>query len=286
MKRRSVLALPRPDDVVLDHLAANVEKLRHEFHWSLATLAKQSGIGASQLKHIVNRRANPSVADVLRLANAFDVPIVHLAGGEIDETCRATEAGSTPRYDPERFGAAFGGRLRAYRKRRGMAVRALAVLADIARNTLRAVESSGVGPGTRVAARIAHALGMSFAEFVESLHSSVLAVAPNGSGSGESERSLLHDTSAGDLLRMEELSLVRGQLVQRASCSPGSTTMVYALEGGVRIGFAAEKIELKSGEAALLASDRPYSVATFGARSARLLMVVRSPDIEPLDDVP
>jgi transcriptional regulator with XRE-family HTH domain len=286
MKRRSVLAPPRPDDVVLDHLATNVEKLRHELQWSLATLAKQSGVGASQLKHIVNRRANPSVADVLRLANAFDVPVGNLTSAEIDRTSIATEAGSTPRYDPERFGAAFGGRLRSYRKRRGMAVRALAVLADIARNTLRAAESSDVGPGTRIAARIAHALGMSFAEFVESLHSSVLAIAPQRSGSGESERSLLHDTSAGDLLCMEELSLVRGQLVERAPCSPGSTTMVYTLEGGVRIGFAAERIELKSGEAALLASDRPYSVSAFGARAARLLMVVRSAEIEPHEDTP
>lgn len=286
MKRRSVLALPRPDDVVLDHLAANVEKLRHEFHWSLATLAKQSGIGASQLKHIVNRRANPSVANVLRLANAFDVPIVHLAGGEIDETCREPEAGSTPRYDPERFGAAFGGRLRAHRKRRGLAIRALAARANIARNTLRAAESSSAGPGTRIAARIAHALGITFAEFVESLHSSVLAFTANGSATPESVRNLLQDTSAGDLLRMEELSLHRRQPVQRAACSPGSTTMVYAIEGGVRIGFKAETVELKSGEAALLASDRPFSIAPFGARSARLLLVVRSADIESLDDTP
>lgn len=271
---------------MLDHLATNVEKLRRQFQWSRATVAKRSGVGASQLKHIVNRRANPSVADVLRLANAFDVRIGDLTGGEIDHTCSATEPGSTPRYDPERFGAAFGGRLRAYRKRRGLAIRALAALASIARNTLRAAESSSAGPGTRITARIAHALGVTFADFVESLHSSVLAFTANGSATPESVRNLLQDTSAGDLLRMEELSLRRSQLVQRTPGSPGSTTMVYAIEGGVRIGFKAETVELKSGEAALLASDRPFSIAPFGARSARLLLVVRSADIEPLDDTP
>ena len=274
-----------PDDLVLENLASNIETLRSHRGWSRAVVAKRSRVPASLLKHIVHLRANPAVTDVLRLADAFGMKLSDLTDRKLDATSVPAEV-VQGLYDPERFGAAFGGRLRAYRKRRGLAIRALAALASIARNTLRAAESSSAGPGTRIAARIAHALGVTFADFVESLHSSVLAFTASGSATPESARNLLQDTSAGDLLRMEELSLHRHRPVQRAACSPGSTTMVYAIEGGVRIGFKAETVELKSGEAALLASDRPFSIAPFGARSARVLLVVRSADIEPLDDTP
>lgn len=276
--------MPGPDDEVLDRLARNVEKLRRHFGWSLATASKMAGVAPSQLKHIVNRRANPSVVDVLRIANVFGVRIGDLTDRELDDVSPPDVAGSTPRYDPERFGGAFGGRLRAYRKRRGLASRPLATLANIARNTLRSVEVSRVGPGTRIVVRIAHALGMSFGEFVECLHSSVLAFTPNPTKAGERSRDLLHDASADDVLHMEELALQRGHAVQRAACSPGSTTMAYAIEGSVRIAFASESVALRPGEAALLATDRDFVITVFGARSARLLMVVRTADAEPTDE--
>ena len=273
------------DEVVLDRLAHNIETLRSQHGWSRAVLAKRSGVSTSQLKHIVHRRANPSVADVLRIANAFEVRISELTDREIEGASPLVVAASVTRYDAVRFDAAFGGRLRALRKRRGLSIRPLAMLANIARNTLRSVETSGVGPGTRVAVRIAHALGMSFGDFVESLHSSVLAFTPNGAEPGGQLRNLLQDTGAGDVLRMEELALQRGHAVQRPACGPGSTTMAYAIEGSVRIVFASESVALRPGEAALLASDRDFLITAFGARSARLLMVVRTADAEPSDEV-
>lgn len=284
MKKRRTPEASGPDDLVLDHLARNVETLREHHGWSLGVVAKRSGVPASLLKHIVHLRANPSVTDVLRLANAFGVQVGELT----DRAWEGASSGETGarRYDPERFGAAFGGRLRAYRKRRGLLIRPLAALANIARNTLRSMEMSGVGPGTRTAARIAHAFGMSFGNFVESLHSSVLAFTASPPAPGRTARILLHDTSAGDLLCMEELSLRRGQAVQRPACGSGSTTMVYAIEGAVRIAFEAESVQLQSGEAALVASDRPFSLAAVGARTVRVLMVVRSADVELMDETP
>ena len=281
MNNGSSGAPPDPDDVVLDHLARNVETLRSHRGWSRAVVAKRSGVPASLLKHIVHLRANPAVTDVLRLADGFGVKLRDLTDRKIDPAAVPSEAGPGS-YDPEHFGAAFGGRLRAYRKRRAMRLGALAVLAKIAKNTLRAAESGEVGPTTRITARIAHALGFTFSQFVESLHSSVLALATDGRVG--SQRDLLFDTSVGDLLRMEELSLRRGRPIQRPASNPGATPMVYAIDGSVRIAFLGEAVELKSGDAALLASDRPYSVTVSGGTSARLLMVVRSRDIEPPED--
>lgn len=273
-----------PDDEVLDRLARNVEKLRHHFAWSLAAASKTAGVPPSQLKHIVHRRANPSVVDLLRLANAFGVRVGDLTDREVAGIVPPL-GGSAARYDPERFGAAFGGRLRAFRKRRGLSTRPFAMLASIARNTLRSVEADGVAASTRVAARIAHAFGMPFGDFIESLHSSVLAFTPNVGTSAGQARDLLQDTSAGDLLRMEELALQRGHAIECPAYSPGSTTMAYAIEGSVRIAFASESVALRPGEAALLASDRQFVITALGRRPARLLMVVRTADVEPTDEI-
>ena len=278
------VATSAPEDEVLDHVARNVEQLRHHRGWTLTTASKTAGVAPSQLKHIVHRRANPSVVDLLRIANAFGVRVGDLTDRDMDGAVPPHVAGP-PHYEPERFGLAFGGRLRALRKRRGLSIRPLAMLANIARNTLRSVETSGVGPGMRVAVRVAHALGMSFGDFVESLHSSVLAVTPNGATSGGQPRDLLQDTSAGDVLRMEELALQRGHAVQRPAWSPGSTTMAYAIEGSVRIAFESESVALRTGEAALLASDRQFVITAFGRRLARLLLVIRTADVEPIDEI-
>ena len=247
-------------------------------------LAHRSGVPRSQLKHIVHRRANPSVVDVLRLANAFGVRVADLADREMEAGLPSDWPVATIRYDAERFGAAFGGRLRAYRKRRGLSLRPFATLANIARNTLRSVEISTVSPGTRIVVRIAAGLGLSFGDFVESLHSSVLAFTSNETKSADGARDLLQDAAGDDVLHMQEVVLQRGRALQRPAGSPGSRTMAYAVEGSVRIAFESETVTLKPGEAALLASDQEFMITGLGARSARLLIVVRTPDVETREE--
>ena len=235
------------------------------------------------MKHIVHRRANPSVADVLRLANVFNVSVAELTSREAEGASRAADAASVRRYDPERFSAAFGGRLRAFRERRGMSIRPLAKLSDISRNTLRLLETGDAVASTRIVTRVARGLGITFWDLVESLHASVLSFAPIAPLAGPGARELLRDSGAGDILRMEELRLRTGDSVERAACSPGAVTMAYAVEGSILVVFDADMVALKAGEAALVASDREFVISCAGRRPAVVLMVVRTADPESIE---
>lgn len=281
MKRESAPATSGPDDVALDYLARNVEKLRAAAGWSLTALARRSGVGASQVKHIVYRRANPTLADVLRLADAFGVSTGDLTDGEIEEGLTTVRA-SAPRHAPTHVGVALGARVRAWRLSRRMATRRFAALANVAENTVRAVEG-GEAPSTRVAARIAAVLGMTMGALLQSVRSPVLAFAAKGPDGDGNRRELLHDTSAGDSLSLEEWSLRRGQSVHRPAAGTAATTMAYALAGCARIAFESEAVTLQAGEAALLVSDRPFVVTAMGNRPVRLLFVLRTAGGAPVE---
>ena len=56
-------------------------------------------------------------------------------------------------------------------------------------------------------------------------------------------------------------------------------------KGSVRIAFESESVALRPGEAALLASDRQFVITAFGRKPARLLMVIRTADVEPIDEI-
>ncbi len=62
-----------------------------------------------------------------------------------------------------------------------------------------------------------------------------------------------------------------------------SATMVYAVSGHAQLAFDSESLALKPGEAALVASDRPFVITAGIAESVRLLLVVRTADVEPVE---
>lgn len=78
----------RPADAII---GSRLRKLRQESGLTLATIAQRSGISTSTLSKIENDKVSPTFANLLRLADAFGLPLTSLIGG-IDTTQPPTTA--------------------------------------------------------------------------------------------------------------------------------------------------------------------------------------------------
>ncbi|MFO1467443.1 MAG: cupin domain-containing protein [Steroidobacteraceae bacterium] len=66
------------EKTVIDSVGANCAAFRHERQLSLDALAKLSGISKGMLVEIEQRRTNPSIATLCRIANALGVGLAEL----------------------------------------------------------------------------------------------------------------------------------------------------------------------------------------------------------------
>lgn len=66
------------DTAVLEAVAARVRSLRRERGWSLDTLAARAGVSKGMLVALENARSNPNLATLVRLCDAFTVPLTEL----------------------------------------------------------------------------------------------------------------------------------------------------------------------------------------------------------------
>jgi transcriptional regulator with XRE-family HTH domain len=69
---------PVRDSEVLRALARNVERLRNKHEWTQDDLAAAAEIEQMAVSLIENRRANPTVEILEKIAAAFKVPFVEL----------------------------------------------------------------------------------------------------------------------------------------------------------------------------------------------------------------
>lgn len=86
--------MPRPAEVAVA-LARNLRRLRTGRRLSLEALAEQAGVSRGMLIQIEQRRVNPSLAMLVRIADALDVSVselVDLGAVEPVRVVRATEA--------------------------------------------------------------------------------------------------------------------------------------------------------------------------------------------------
>jgi transcriptional regulator with XRE-family HTH domain len=66
---------PTRDSAILEILADNVRELRKESGLSQASLAGSVEIEQTEISKIENRRSNPTILTLERLADAFGVPL-------------------------------------------------------------------------------------------------------------------------------------------------------------------------------------------------------------------
>jgi len=257
---------------LLERLARNVQILREHYGWSLAVFAERSGLNVSGIKRLLREPSNPAVSVVLRLANAAGISLSELLENEIDRAGLQPEAALVPRYhDPEAMAAAIGPRTRAYRTRANWSRRKFIEHAKISKGMLHYIESNAVEPSVGMVERLATAFNMSFAEFVEIVESPVIAIAR----SSDQGQQLLHHFDATERLELDDCRIKGRQRVTTPTAPPGSTAMLYVVEGTIRVSFETEHHQLQNGDAVLLMTDRPYSVTSTTAAPARFLRFTR-----------
>jgi len=136
---------------------------------------------------------------------------------------------------------------------------------------LHYIEASSVEPSVAMVDRLATAFGMSFSEFVEVVESPVIAIAR----SSENGQQLLHHFDAMERVELDDLRLIGRQRIATPTAPPGSTAMLYVVEGTIRVSFESEHHLLQSGDAVLLMTDRAYSVTSSSVAPARFLRFAR-----------
>jgi transcriptional regulator with XRE-family HTH domain len=268
---QSIVEETQPN-IFLERLAQNVQNVREHYGWSLATLAERAGITVSIVKHLLRGRSNPSISAVIRLANAAGLSLKELIESDVERAALQPEEALVPRYrDPEAMATAIGPRTRAYRMREGWSRRKFIEHAKISKGMLHYIESSSVEPSVAMVERLATAFSMSFSEFVEVVESPVIAIAR----SSDNGQQLLHHFDAMERVELDDLRVAGRQRVSTPTAPPGSTAMLYVVEGTIRVSFESEHHLLQNGDAVLLMTDRPYTVASSTASPARFLRFAR-----------
>jgi len=270
----------------LERLAVNVYAQRTFHQLSFAKLAELSGVSLSTLKYIERRRADPSIATLLRLANAFALTLGELVG---DMTLPGAGVSASVlavrRYrNPDAIAAMIGRRVWTYRTRRGFSQRAFVEHAGISKGMLHYIETNTIEPGTKMVERLATAFEMSFAEFVEAAESPVLALVraePEGGSDDRREmstvRALVFDETAAQRMYLRECQVRGRQRISETTAPLGTTAMMYVLEGNVRLTFETEHHLIGRGDAIYFAADRPFSAAGSSIAPARFLLLVNAP---------
>jgi transcriptional regulator with XRE-family HTH domain len=257
---------------LLERLAQNVQNVREHYGWSLATLAERAGITVSIVKHLLRGRSNPSISAVIRMANAAGLSLKELVESDVDVAALQPEETLVPHYrDPEAMATAIGPRTRAYRMRENWSRRKFIEHAKISKGMLHYIVSSTVEPSVAMVERLATAFSMSFSEFVEVVESPVIAIAR----SSDNGQQLLHHFDSTERVELDDFRLAGRQRVSTPTAPPGSTAMLYVVEGAIRVSFESEHHLLQNGDAVLLMTDRPYTVASSTAAPARFLRFAR-----------
>jgi len=247
-----------------EKLARNVLAIREHYGWSLATLAERAGVSINVVKHLSRAASSPGITTVLRLANATGVSLARLIGEEIDLATLPPESSIVPRYrDPDAMCAAIGRRARAYRLRDKWSRRKFVEHAKISKGTLHYLENHEVEPSVTTVERVAAAFRMSLAEFVEASESPIL-----------------------ERVKLDDCRLAGRDGVFAPSAPPGSTEMLYVVEGTICVSFQSEQHLLRNGEAVLLMTDRPYTIASTTDEPAHFLRFARMKALSGVEQVP
>jgi len=261
-----------PGNPLLERLARNVRTFREHYGWSLATLAERAGVSINIVKHLLRGGSNPGISTVIRLANAAGIPLGTLLDDEIDRATLVDESSIIPQYrDADAMASAIGPRTRAYRMRNNWSRRRFIEHAKISKGMLHYLETSAVEPSVTMVERLATAFGMSFTDFIEVAESPVISIARASAG-----EHLLTHLDATERVDLEDCRLSDKRVASVPTHPPGSTAMLYVVEGAIRVSFEGEHHLLQNGDAVLLMTDRPYSVSSTSAEAARFLRFTRT----------
>src|SRR5581483_195098 len=264
---------------VLGFLARNLDLIKKHHGWSFAQLAARAGVSLSLVKYAVSCRANPGIADLLRLADAVGLTLSELVEEECDPAKLPRDPVVVRRYrNPEAIAQQIGPRVGGFRIRNGFSRRAFVSHAGISKGMLHYIETCAIEPSTIMTERLAKAFEMSFAAFVEANESPVISLVKRqhvASTGAATNRALFSDPHAGGVTHFSECRVEGRQRLVVERHPPGSIVAVYVVEGTVRLTLDTEHHLLELGDAVQLLADQRMLIASSTTQPARFLFVLR-----------
>src|SRR5262249_26940152 len=152
---------------------------------------------------------------------------------------------------------------------------------------LEAVAQGRTTPSLATLCRIANALGVAVARFVEvggeaAIRLVAAAEAPVlWRGAGDSLARLLVGSDAPDCVELWEWRIAVGDAYAAQPHPAGTRELLHVLEGELALEVGQTRQLVREGEAVIYRADRPHRYANDGRGPLRLIMVVAEPTSSP-----
>jgi transcriptional regulator with XRE-family HTH domain len=168
--------------------------------------------------------------------------------------------------------------LRTVRHARGLSQQALADAADVSRRMLAAIEAGNANASLAILDRLAHALGLTFADLVrepapDAPSASLPVTVWQGPG-GESRGRLLASVPARGAVELWEWTLAPGDRYLAEADRPGTQELVYVAAGTLTLELLGERRVVEEGASLAYPSDQPYAYRNEGDRPLRFIRSV------------
>ena len=185
--------------------------------------------------------------------------------------------------DPGEVGAAVARNLVDLRGRRGMSLEQLAVRSGVSKGMLVQIEQGRTNPSIATLCRIANALGVAVARFVEvgeapTVRLVTAAEAPVlWQGGGDSIARLLVGSDAPDCVELWDWRIAPGDFHDGEAHPAGTRELLHVLEGELRLEIGQVRQRVAAGDSAMFRADRPHRYANAGGGPLHMMMVVAEP---------
>lgn len=161
--------------------------------------------------------------------------------------------------------------LRTVRHARGLSQQGLADAADVSRRMVAAIEAGNSNASLATLDRLAHALGLTFADLVREPADVPRPVVVWRGADGRSEGRLLASVPARGAVELWEWTLAPGERYLAEADRPGTQELVYVAAGTLTLELLGARHAVEAGASIVYPSDQPYAYRNEGAETLRFI---------------
>lgn len=187
-----------------------------------------------------------------------------------------TDAGA----DAAMINEAVAARIKRYRAEKKISQDELSRRAGVSKGMLVDIEACRANPSIALLCRLASALGVSMADFVnvaaappvKVMAASDIPTLWQGERGGHAR--LLAGTSGPDMVELWQWSLYPGEIFTSPGHGDGTTELLFVTEGALTLTVNDGVYLIREGDSAVARTDAPHSYANAGDKIARFTMTV------------
>jgi transcriptional regulator with XRE-family HTH domain len=185
--------------------------------------------------------------------------------------------------DPDEVAAAVARNLADHRRRRGLSLEQLAQRSGVSKGMLVQIEQGRTNPSIATLCRVANALGVAVARFVEVGEAPTVRLVRAAEapvlwrGADEGFARLLVGSDAPDCVELWEWRIAPGDAFSGEAHPAGTRELLHVLEGDLDLEIEQRRQRVGTGDSVIFRADRPHRYANAGAALLRLIMVVAEP---------